>query len=136
MLDVTEAIRAGATNLLAVRVLNPTHERIDGMVLNETPQQARVIPYSAGAAYNHGGITGSVELLAVPAGAGRGSVRAAPIPKTGVIRIQANVRNAGPDAARGRTGVHGRARRQLAKRCRLAWSSASFHRATHRSRRN
>ena len=54
----------------------PTHEPIDGIVLNETPTQARVIPYSAGAAYNHGGITDSVELLAVPAGAGRGSVRA------------------------------------------------------------
>ena len=67
VLDVTDAIRPGAKNLLAVRVLNPTHERIDGIVLNETPKQARVIPYSAGAAYNHGGITGSVELLAVPA---------------------------------------------------------------------
>ena len=67
VLDVTDAIRAGARNLLAVRVLNPTHERIDGIVLRETPKQARVIPYNAGAAYNHGGITGSVELLATPA---------------------------------------------------------------------
>ena len=75
VLDVTDTIRSGAKNLLAVRVLNPTHERIDGIVLSETPKQARVMPYFAGAAYNHGGITGSVELLAVPSRAGRGSVR-------------------------------------------------------------
>ena len=101
VLDLTKAIRPGAKNLLAVRVLNPTHERIDGMVLNETPKQARVIPYSAGAAYNHGGITGSVELLAVPA------VRVEDLfahaePKTGTISIQATVRNAAKTAARGR----------------------------------
>jgi hypothetical protein len=101
VLDVTDAIRAGAKNLLAVRVLNPTHQRIDGIVLNETPKQARVIPYSAGAAYNHGGITGSVELLATPA------VRVEDLfaraePQTGTIKIQANVRNAAQTAARGR----------------------------------
>ncbi|MCX6873141.1 MAG: glycoside hydrolase family 2 [Verrucomicrobia bacterium] len=100
-LDVTDSIRAGAKNLLAVRVLNPSHERIDGIVLNETPKQARVIPYSAGAAYNHGGITGSVELLATPA------VRVEDLfaqadPKTGTIRIQANVRNASNKNAHGR----------------------------------
>lgn len=103
VLDVTETIRAGANqkNLLAVRVLNPTHERMDGIVLNETPKQARVIPYSAGAAYNHGGMTGSVELLAVPA------VRVEDLfaradPKTGTIKIRVNVRNAAKTAASGR----------------------------------
>ncbi len=103
VLDVTDAIRAGANkkNLLAVRVLNPTHKRIDGIVLGETPKQARVIPYHAGAAYNHGGITGSVELLATPA------VRVEDLfaraePKTGTIKIQANLRNAAKTEARGR----------------------------------
>jgi len=101
VLDVTDAIRAGATNLLAVRVLNPTHERMDGIVLRETPKQARVIPYNAGAAYNHGGITGSVQLLAAPA------VRVEDLfaraePKTGTIKIQANVRNASQAAVNGR----------------------------------
>ena len=103
VLDVTDAIRTGANkkNLLAVRVLNPTHERIDGIVLAETPKQARRIPYSAGGAYNHGGITGSVELLATPA------VRVEDLfvhadPKTGVINIQANLRNATKTAVRGR----------------------------------
>ncbi|MBM3888308.1 MAG: glycoside hydrolase family 2 [Verrucomicrobia bacterium] len=101
VLDVTEAIRPGAKNLLAVRVLNPTHERIDGIVLKETPKQARAMPYRAGDAYNHGGITGSVELIAVPA------VRVEDLfahaePKTGAIKIQANVRNAGKATVRGR----------------------------------
>ncbi|NQU12358.1 glycoside hydrolase family 2 [bacterium] len=101
VLDVTDTIRAGVKNLLVVRVLNPTHKRIDGIVLNETPKQARRIPYRAGAAYNHGGITGSVELLATPA------VRVEDLfaqaePKTGTIRIRANVRNATEAAARGR----------------------------------
>ncbi|MCX6901068.1 MAG: glycoside hydrolase family 2 [Verrucomicrobia bacterium] len=101
VLDVTDTIRAGAKNLIAVRVLNPTHERIDGIVLKETPKQARSIPYRAGDAYNHGGITGSVELLAVPA------VRVEDLfaraeSKTGTIRIRANVRNATRTAVRGR----------------------------------
>ena len=100
VLDVTEALRGGEKNLLAVRVLNPTHERIDGMVLRETPKQARVIPYRAGDAYNHGGITGSVELVLAPA------VRVEDLfaraePKTGTIKIQANVRNAAQAAVRG-----------------------------------
>ena len=67
VLDVTEAIEAGGNNLLAVRVLNPTNEPIDGIVLNETPHRNKVMPYRAGASYNHGGIVDSVELLVVPA---------------------------------------------------------------------
>ena len=66
VLDVSEAIRAGGKNLLAVRVLNPTNEPIDGIVLSETPHRNKVIPYRAGASYNHGGIVDSVELLVVP----------------------------------------------------------------------
>lgn len=100
VLDVTDAIRVGAKNLLTVRVLNPTHERIDGIVLGEIPKQARVIPYQAGAAYNHGGITGSVELLATPAVRVE-DLHAQPELKTGIITIQANVRNASKTAARG-----------------------------------
>ena len=93
-LDATDALRRDQQNLVAVRVLNPSHQRIDGMVLNETPHQARVIPYSAGAAYNHGGITGSVELLVVPA------VRVEDLyvhadPRTGILHVQAALHNAG-----------------------------------------
>lgn len=94
VLDVSDAIRAGAKNLLAVRVLNPTNEPIDGIVLSETPHRNKVIPYRAGASYNHGGIVDSVELLVVP------SFRiddlfARPDTKTGKIRVQARVHHAG-----------------------------------------
>ncbi len=103
-LDVTETIRAGAPNLLAVRVLNPTHERIDGIVLDETPHRCKVMPYRAGAAYNHGGITGSVNLAVVPA------VRIQDVfvradAQTGVVRVQARVRNASQEAVRGRMTI-------------------------------
>ena len=43
-LDVTEAFKPGAPNRLAVRVLNPTHEPIDGIVLSHTPRRNKVIP--------------------------------------------------------------------------------------------
>ena len=66
VLDVTDVVKAAAPNRLAVRVLNPTHEPIDGVVLNQTPHRNKVIPYHAGASYNHGGIVDSVELLIVP----------------------------------------------------------------------
>ena len=100
-LDVTEFLKPGQTNSLAVRVVNPAHERIDGLVMGETPRQARVVPYSAGAAYNHGGIAGSVELLVVPVLRVE-DLFAQADPKTGVIRIQARVRNAAAAAFRGR----------------------------------
>jgi hypothetical protein len=92
VLDVTDAIKANVTNSLAVRVLNPTHEPIDGIVLNQTPRRAKVIPYSAGASYNYGGIIDSVELLITP------SVRiedlfVRPDQRTGMIYIQMNVCN-------------------------------------------
>jgi len=38
---------------LDVRVLNPAHDRIDGIVLKETPKQTRVNFLYAGDAYNH-----------------------------------------------------------------------------------
>ena len=43
-LDVTEAIRPGAGNVLAVRVLNPTHEPIDGLALAATPRSCKTYP--------------------------------------------------------------------------------------------
>ena len=101
VIDVTDIIRAGATNSLSVRVLNPTHQPIDGVVLNQTPRQARTIPYTAGAAYNCGGITESVELLLAPS-ARVEDLHAAPDPKTGLIRIEANVRNASSKTVHGR----------------------------------
>jgi hypothetical protein len=92
VLDVTDQIKPGAVNRMAVRVLNPTHEPIDGMTLNQTPHRAKVIPYSAGASYNHGGIVDSVELATVPA-VYVDDLYLRADPKAGSIRVQLTLRN-------------------------------------------
>jgi hypothetical protein len=67
-LDVTHAVLPGRENLIAVRVLNPTEEPIDGFLLKEIPHRnKRVKGYQPGASYNYGGIILPVELLIVPA---------------------------------------------------------------------
>lgn len=53
--DVTEAVAPGKVNRLAVRVVNPTHEPIDGLVLNEVPHRHKELPYWAGKEWNYGG---------------------------------------------------------------------------------
>lgn len=100
VLDVTEAIRPLTVNQIAVRVLNPTNEPIEGVRLQETPHTAKTVPWKPGRVGNFGGITDSVELLVVPA------VRVEDLfvradPKTGLIRVETNLRNAGKQAARG-----------------------------------
>jgi len=100
LFDVTDLIKPGAKNRLAVRVLNPTHQAIDGIVLNETPHRNKALPYSSGSAWNQGGIWDSVEVLTVPA------VRVEdlfvrPDWRTGQIRVQLNIRNAGDSAVCG-----------------------------------
>ena len=95
VLDVTDAIRPGGEkNTLAVRVLNPTDQLIDGIKLSQTPHRNKRNEYFAGASWNHGGIVDSVELLVVPALRVE-DLFVRPDAKTGRIRIQANVRNAG-----------------------------------------
>lgn len=95
--DVTDVIKPGEKNRLAVRVLNPTHEPIDGIVLNEVPHRNKALPYRSGSAWNQGGIWDSVEVLTVPQ-AWIEDLFVRPNWKTGEIRIQANVRNAGPQS--------------------------------------
>ena len=53
-LDVTAAVKPGEENLLAIRVLNPTHEPIVGIVLNETARCAKSLPHAPGALWNFG----------------------------------------------------------------------------------
>ncbi|HEY2240945.1 MAG TPA: glycoside hydrolase family 2 TIM barrel-domain containing protein, partial [Streptosporangiaceae bacterium] len=68
-LDITAAVQDGPGNLLAVRVLNPAAEPIDGIVLNETPHGNKTAPdtdFWPGRSYNFGGITGDVNLRVVP----------------------------------------------------------------------
>jgi len=98
VLDATGAIRPQQPNLLSVRVLNPTHEPIDGIVLNETPHRNKALPYTSGSAWNQGGIMDSVELLVVPA-VRIDDLFARPDWKTGIIRIRATVQNTLPETA-------------------------------------
>jgi hypothetical protein len=99
-LDVTEAVWPAAINRLAVRVLNPKYEPIDGLTLGVIPHRHKGIPYSSGAAANHGGITGSVELLLMPA-VRIADLYARPDWKTGIIHVEATVRHAGLQPAHG-----------------------------------
>ena len=100
VLDVTDAIRAGSSNLVSVRVLNPRHEPIDGLSLGVIPHRHKGIPYNPGAAANHGGITDSVDLVLAPA-VRIEELHARPDWKTGIIHVQAAVHNAGSGQARG-----------------------------------
>ena len=101
-LDVTGALRPAADNLLAVRVLNPTDEPIDGIRLGETPHRnKRHKNYQPGSSLNHGGIMLPVELAVVPA------VRISDLfvrlqADTGEIRVTVTVRNDEKATAAGR----------------------------------
>ncbi len=68
-LDGTQALRPDQDNLLAVRVLNPTQEPIDGIVLEETPRDHKWLGEDCrpGRMFNYGGIVLPVEVLVVPA---------------------------------------------------------------------
>ena len=88
-LDVTDAIRPGQENLLAVRVLNPPeNRRIDGFILKETASGCKHDNIAANVLYNSGGIVGAVELLMVPQ-LRIADLHVLPDWKTGEIRIRA-----------------------------------------------
>lgn len=61
--DLTQAACPGAENMLAVRVLDPTDETIDGMTLDHVPHRT----YGGKYIPTPGGIIDSVELLERPA---------------------------------------------------------------------
>lgn len=65
--DVTDRMFSGKNNKLTVRVLNPTDERIDGIILGETPHRNKVVGFRNGSLPDYGGIIESVELLFTPA---------------------------------------------------------------------
>jgi hypothetical protein len=91
--DVTDALKPGESNRLAVRVLNPTYEPIDGIALKETPSGGKQYPVASNASYNVGGIVDSVELIAAPA-ARVECLHVIPDWRTGEIRVRVNLRNA------------------------------------------
>ncbi|MBN2294850.1 MAG: hypothetical protein JXM70_20650 [Pirellulales bacterium] len=92
-LDITDHVKTGEKNRLALRVLNPSPKRrIDNIVQSEVPQGNRTIPLTPGSALNYGGIVESVDLLIVP-GIYIEDLHVRPDPKTGIIQIHANVQN-------------------------------------------
>lgn len=92
-LDVTNAIKPNKTNRIAVRVLNPTHEGIDGIALGATARSCKTYPVTPGQTYNVGGIVDSVELLATPAIRVE-NIYVKPDWKTGQLDLEVNLRNA------------------------------------------
>jgi Glycosyl hydrolases family 2, sugar binding domain/Glycosyl hydrolases family 2/Glycosyl hydrolases family 2, TIM barrel domain len=66
VLDATAAMQPGKENLLAVRVLNPGDQPIDGIVLAETPHHNKFVHFQNGAIYDYGGIIEPVELFLTP----------------------------------------------------------------------
>ena len=103
-LDVTDAIRPGGKNLLAVRVLNPTVEPIDGIGLGYTARGIKGYPVAPGSVYNVGGIVDSVELLTTPALRVE-NIFAKPNWKTGEVTLDLNLRNASDKTIAGRIRV-------------------------------
>ncbi|MDG0791301.1 hypothetical protein OMP38_10760 [Cohnella ginsengisoli] len=91
-LDGSEAFKPFAVNLLAVRVINPTHEAIDGFTLNETPHYWKKLPYEVGGAFNHGGIVLPVEMRFVPAAVIE-DIAVIPQCDTGTVRLKMVLRN-------------------------------------------
>jgi hypothetical protein len=97
-LDVTDALRPGAKNLLAVRVLNPTHEPIDGIRLKETASGVKNNRISGNMAFNAGGIVDAVVLILSPA-AYLDDVFVLTDWKTGQVRVGLGVFNSLPNPA-------------------------------------
>ena len=93
-LEATTSIKQGAPNILAVRVLNPTHELIDGIRLEEVAEGRRDYPKPEDNAYDTGGIIDSVELLIAPA-VRIAALQVVPDWKTGNVRVVLDLHNAG-----------------------------------------
>ena len=64
--DITEAMQPGE-QLLAVRVLNPGDEPIDGIVLAETPHRNKKVAFQPGNSFDSGGILMPVQVEVAPA---------------------------------------------------------------------
>jgi Glycosyl hydrolases family 2, TIM barrel domain/Glycosyl hydrolases family 2, sugar binding domain/Glycosyl hydrolases family 2 len=99
--DATGAIRPGQSNSLALRVLNPGDEPIDGIVLPETPHRNKFTGLRNGALADYGGIIEPVELLLTPA-VRITDVFLRPDWRTGRVPISVTVQNALSKPSRGR----------------------------------
>ena len=100
VLDATHVWRPGASNRVAVRVVNPVNEPIDGLVLGQTPHRNKTVPHRTGGSYNYGGMLESVELLLVPP-VWVEDLYARPQVEASVIQVQVSLRNASAETAGG-----------------------------------
>jgi hypothetical protein len=91
-LDITGLVNNDQDNLLAVRVLNPTNEPIDGITLAQTPHINKVMVPGAGSSFNSGGITANVVLRSVPS-VYINDIFARPDVKTGSVMLTVTTNN-------------------------------------------
>jgi hypothetical protein len=99
-LDATDAVKPDADNLLAVRVLMPGGESIDGMTMERVPHRCKTPDCLPGRIQNYGGIVGPVQLKVVPA-MRIADVFTNPDAKSGRISVQVTLRNASAATAKG-----------------------------------
>ncbi len=95
VLDATDSIHPGSENILSLRVLNSGNERIDGIVLPETPHRNKVVKFTPGNSYDYGGILSPVELLLTPA-TRIASLHLRPDWETGRVQIDCELKNTLP----------------------------------------
>jgi hypothetical protein len=100
VLDATDFIRPGASNTISLRVLNPDNERIDGILLGETPHGNKSVRFQNGSSYDFGGILLPVELLLTPAMRIDG-LHLRPDWRTGQVDIECAVNNTSAQAHAG-----------------------------------
>jgi hypothetical protein len=103
-LDVTHAIKPGANNLLAVRVVKPGDQRVQGYVLNEIPHRNERVDYMPGSSFDYGGIVEPVALVMTPV-VWVDDIFVRPDWKSGNLRTQVRVRSAASRPTRGRLQV-------------------------------
>jgi hypothetical protein len=99
VVDATAAIEPGGINRIAVRVLCPSYEPIDGISLHEVPEGRRDYPTPFDNACHTGGIIDSVDLILAPA-VRITDLHVIPDYASGDIRVRLSIRNSGPRAAR------------------------------------
>jgi hypothetical protein len=103
--DITALIKPQGDNLLAVRVLNPTDEPIDGFVLRQTPARNKMMKPLAGSTYNSGGIMYPVHLRFVPP-VNITDIFVRPDLKTGRIAVTLTVNNSTTAALNGQLSAN------------------------------
>ncbi|MBO7394002.1 MAG: glycoside hydrolase family 2 [Abditibacteriota bacterium] len=101
LVDITNLIKPGAENLLAVRIVKPSYKQIvDDMELGEIPSRNQTDPIGPGSDYNYGGLTDSVELIYAPTVMIR-DVYVKPDWKTGEVEVIATVNNSSEKTYKG-----------------------------------